>query len=234
MFTKPKLSRIGFTLIELLVVIAIIAILAALLFPVLARAKERGRGVACLNNMKQLGLGFQAYLQEWSGRYPGSDATGQSLWPTAEWVRCFGMQFALPERGSLWPYVKNKKAYVCPSDPYDRKLTQAAISWHRDGAGLSYTMNYWIDGVRFNKTKDSSIKKPSRTVLLIDEGGYGFQYGWGDGCYGAYWTGDKPHTIHTEGANFVFCDGSARCIRRGNIDNLIFEPGGVNSHPVHW
>ncbi len=63
-------SRKGFTLIELLVVIAIIAILAAILFPVFAKAREAARQSVCLSNLKQIGLGIMQYVDDWKGRYP--------------------------------------------------------------------------------------------------------------------------------------------------------------------
>jgi len=66
---EPETRR-GFTLIELLVVIAIIAILAAILFPVFARAREKARTASCQNNMKQLGIGLMMYVQDYDGKYP--------------------------------------------------------------------------------------------------------------------------------------------------------------------
>src|SRR6218665_2214986 len=70
MGTQPKMKRHGFTLIELLVVIAIIAILAAILFPVFARARENARRSACQSNLKQIGLGIMQYTQDYDERYP--------------------------------------------------------------------------------------------------------------------------------------------------------------------
>src|SRR5947208_15879514 len=68
---SARTQKRGFTLIELLVVIAIIAILAAILFPVFAQAREKARQTTCLSNMKQLGLGFRMYLQDYDGVFPG-------------------------------------------------------------------------------------------------------------------------------------------------------------------
>src|SRR5690349_21637997 len=101
----------GFTLIELLVVIAIIAILAAILFPVFAQARERARMTACLSNMKQIGTGLMMYAQDYDEILPGSKVyanPGHPLFKTYDWA--------------LWvpildPYVKNKRVYACPSGP---------------------------------------------------------------------------------------------------------------------
>ena len=100
----------GFTLIELLVVIAIIAILAAILFPVFAQARERARGIACLSNMKQLGLGLKMYAQDFDESYP----------------RCSFIGMDYNWRNAIYPYVKNIDVYACPSNPAGRR---------RDGHG---------------------------------------------------------------------------------------------------
>jgi len=96
----------GFTLIELLVVIAIIAILAAILFPVFARAREAARKTSCLSNMKQIGLGLMMYTQDYDETYPmayfypngRNSSNGYHQWS-----------------GMIQPYVKNERVFVCPS-----------------------------------------------------------------------------------------------------------------------
>src|SRR5687768_8386582 len=93
-------TRQGFTLIELLVVIAIIAILAAILFPVFARARENGRRASCQSNMKQLGLGFAQYTQDYDERYPCG----------LEPVRGIGGGWG----GQIFPYIKSVQVYKCP------------------------------------------------------------------------------------------------------------------------
>ena len=91
----------GFTLIELLVVIAIIAILAAILFPVFARARENARKSTCQSNLKQIGMAVQMYAQDYDEIYPGiSMATATS--------QCWTNDL-------LDPYIKNAKVWVCPS-----------------------------------------------------------------------------------------------------------------------
>ena len=93
--------RRGFTLIELLVVIAIIAILAAILFPVFAQAREAARKAACTSNMKQLGLALQSYATDYDGIMPPSQ------------LPSFGANVSWPTM--LFPYVKNEGIFVCPS-----------------------------------------------------------------------------------------------------------------------
>src|SRR5207249_1950305 len=107
--TMRRTRKPAFTLIELLVVIAIIAILAAILFPVFAQARESARVSTCLSNFKQIGLGVMMYVQDWDDTYPNNrlhtfpgGAEGSSklvTWKTA-----------------TYPYVKNFGVYRCPSN----------------------------------------------------------------------------------------------------------------------
>src|SRR5690606_13298398 len=108
-------TKRGFTLIELLVVIAIISILAAILFPVFARARENARRASCMSNLKQIGLGIMMYTQDYDETYP----------------RCLQIDAATPPddirwvSGNYWvwqqmiqPYVKNYQIFRCPSSSY--------------------------------------------------------------------------------------------------------------------
>src|SRR5438309_1184889 len=95
----------GFTLIELLVVIAIIAILAAILFPVFAQAREKARQIACLSNTKQLATAYMMYVQDYDETFVFSVRWGGA-----------GQGWG----GHLYPYVKNRQVFACPDDSADR------------------------------------------------------------------------------------------------------------------
>lgn len=124
----------GFTLIELLVVIAIIAILAAILFPVFAAAREKARQSACLNNEKQIGLAMMQYTQDYDDSYP------MCYWNPAvnSWVpqRC-----AYP--AALYPYIKSTGVWICPSQP-------PIENWRQPGA-YSYTIPGVLSGTYYQE-----------------------------------------------------------------------------------
>jgi prepilin-type N-terminal cleavage/methylation domain-containing protein/prepilin-type processing-associated H-X9-DG protein len=123
--------KAGFTLIELLVVIAIIAILAAILFPVFARARENGRKTSCLSNMKQIGLGIAQYKEDFDGAYGqayyyNDGVSSSSLY--TQWT------------GVVQPYTKSEQIFVCPSNkglPPTNSTRSGACS--KDEAGTVYT-----------------------------------------------------------------------------------------------
>jgi prepilin-type N-terminal cleavage/methylation domain-containing protein/prepilin-type processing-associated H-X9-DG protein len=107
-----RTRKTGFTLIELLVVIAIIAILAAILFPVFAQAREKARAISCLSNGKQIGLGLAMYVQDYDEQMPAAFA---SIPPVNN-----GTCGTIAYENQIAPYVKNKQIYVCPSDALPR------------------------------------------------------------------------------------------------------------------
>ncbi|GAB4452895.1 MAG: hypothetical protein OHK0029_04710 [Armatimonadaceae bacterium] len=129
----PLRKSTAFTLIELLVVIAIIAILAAILFPVFAQAREKARQTACLNNMRQIGLALIQYVQDYDGTYPP--------------IRVREMPAGNPEgvpassiltwRNVVQPYIKNVSVFGCPSNPNGRPLGPGANSGWDDRATLN-------------------------------------------------------------------------------------------------
>ncbi len=117
-------NRKGFTLIELLVVIAIIAILAAILFPVFARARENARRASCQSNLKQIGLGIMQYTQDYDERLP---------------ARVNGSQEAQSFRRVIYPYTKSTQIFSCPSNTGTSTLAGDSTDTNLNAAGLPLT-----------------------------------------------------------------------------------------------
>ena len=133
--------KTGFTLIELLVVIAIIAILAAILFPVFARARENARRASCMSNLKQIGLGIMQYTQDYDEHMPAGFLTNTGI-PYPDGIARTYQSW----RVAIFPYVKSVQVFNCPSADSilewkgTYKITQAAYSYNwraPTGAGLT-------------------------------------------------------------------------------------------------
>jgi len=187
--------RKGFTLIELLVVIAIIAILAAILFPVFAKAREKARQSSCLSNMKQVSLSFMQYVQDYDERFCGSGTTFADPYPYGYWIRkTTGASSWDVTNGALAPYVKNSQVFICPSrraDPIP---------------GCTYEMNGACAWQSLG-----TIADPSGTALLTeainDDGS----------CNSA--DGGAGYSCHNDGSNLAFTDGHAKWLKNTNITN---------------
>ncbi len=192
------MPRRGFTLIELLVVIAIIAILAAILFPVFAKAREKARQSSCLSNTKQLALAILQYVQDNDEVF---------------------MYACLNPPGTYWytasmPYVKNTQVFTCPS---------YSGSWVGYGYNMDYLGYSWgTAGTQVGGVGLGTIKSPAETVMLCDSNSvYSFYGGRMSGPNPVYdtnsYNGFLPTSPsagaalrHNSGANHVFVDGHAK------------------------
>jgi prepilin-type N-terminal cleavage/methylation domain-containing protein/prepilin-type processing-associated H-X9-DG protein len=179
-------SRRGFTLIELLVVIAIIAILAAILFPVFGRAREQARKTACASNLKQIGLGFAQYSQDYDECNPhdawaygdgsvASNTTGDQDYDVTDFGcasgACLSPFSAANVNNTLrWPYrvlpyIKSTQVFQCPSSPY--RATSVP-----EGERVAYMANgallFAPTGSAAGPRNLSSVTEPSRIVMIYD------------------------------------------------------------------
>jgi len=230
------MSRLrGFTLIELLVVIAIIAILAAILFPVFARAREKARQTACLSNMKQLALATDMYLTDYEA-YPlhSHKELGNPGW---RWMKM------------LMPHVRNEGIYACP--------TTGGRTVDLDSSSQMYGYNYQYLGNGRNLSgfgpallaSESQIETPSETIAIADaaglaqfvgtssegKSGYSIDPPLPNSLFGVYYggsAGEPDRAIvaprHNGGANFAFCDGHAKWLKveTADRDNSLWNGRG--------
>lgn len=227
-------NRRGFTLIELLVVIAIIAILAAILFPVFANARERARQTRCLANLKQLALAAQQYVDDNDGRFFDVGIHHNST--PRDWVGCDGVGMPMTEqniaRGTLFPYTKSAGLYYCPSDK-NKAAVQVSPASAQKNYRLSYSFN---DELHLRKFEAALQPMPApwkggratEVMMIIHEGRSTIN----DGAF--VWNGnplDQPDDTHWEGSTIIYCDGHGvwKPIKKLKEErNDIYKPWAVN------
>ena len=159
MFRTSDGTRSGFTLIELLVVIAIIAILAAILFPVFAKVREKARQISCVSNEKQLGLALLQYEQDADEKFPVGlfINVGGQIGPQAVGFGQSGM--GMGWAGQIYPYVKSTGVYKCPDDSTSASpMVNGAPAYP-----VSYALNAFVPG-----QSDAILTAPATTVALFE------------------------------------------------------------------
>jgi prepilin-type N-terminal cleavage/methylation domain-containing protein/prepilin-type processing-associated H-X9-DG protein len=217
------MKRKGFTLIELLVVIAIIAILAAILFPVFAKAREKARQTMCLNNLKQIGTGMMMYSQDWDGHYLNAITVPNPVFP--QFVYCDWFT-------ALQPYVKNTTVFRCPSFNA------------MDNIGIP--TDYLVNGYCSHAESETQISQPANQIAFAER-----QSGWYDCDYHpCYFSSEDtmdpaPWNLtvqqynagvpgspaiasdrHNGGANYAFVDGHVKWMMWGQT----YSPPTINLH----
>ena len=235
-YSLQKSHRRGFTLIELLVVIAIIAILAAILFPVFARARENARRASCQSNLKQLGLGWQMYTQDYDEKQVTFIQSDTSVADGSN----FRMWFS-----SLYPYIRSTQVYVCPSNTTNQTfdssrqwssnpvyIQQSGISTPTAG-NANLVLPYAVNGTNAG-TALASIDQPSLKVIIADNivnpaptPAWGYYTKWdkfsqtstgsstSQNSYishhmGATTVASYPGGVHLDGMNLCYADGHVK------------------------
>ena len=211
----------GFTLIELLVVIAIIAILAAILFPVFAKAREKARQTSCASNLKQLGTALMAYTQDYDESVPNACpgvATGGYLNGCGSREDYF--------TNFLDPYIKSSQVFLCPSDG-DKNGSSSPCRF--SGVKRSYNMNVHASGIKL-----AAFADVAGTVQMADSG-VGPFFGIGGRWYGYYtdtqageaenWAGWPWVSYrHNNGSNVMFADGHVKWMKGHTIVRSTLTP----------
>ena len=200
MRTRPR----AFTLIELLVVIAIIAILAAILFPVFAKAREKARQTSCASNLKQIGLGILQYAQDYDEKVPANHTGVQGNW-LGTGNRWYEWWFA------VHPYIKNWQVFACPSSALS---IFNGVNYAKRGCGdspLGTAVENSNSGFWWGNIVD--LQEPAETILIAD-------WGRGNGhrlCphwhYGGQYVGYPAVMLHNEGCNYNFYDGHVKWLK---------------------
>ncbi len=211
----------AFTLIELLVVIAIIAILAAILFPVFAKAREAARKSSCQSNLKQISTGMLMYAQDYD------EVMVMNIWDSG--TSPFQPTHQRTAAHLIYPYVKNQQVFRCPSVAGTSMTPgSAGATWVQIPYG-SYGFSNWIAGRAM-----AQVEAPADLFMAFDA-----QNPWNDGCQNAI----RLCHRHSEVGNFAYADGHVKARKSRSerpqewwptLTGFYGTSSGCGGYPVQW
>jgi len=243
----PEIGRrSAFTLIELLVVIAIIAVLAAILFPVFAQAREKARAISCLSNMRQIGLATRMYVEDYDEKFPQSKQTdGQPQ------IDDYDGSIENPDNGSVFakilPYTGHggstsedvlfqQKIFACPDDPtpFDPNCPDII------NIGGPHVISYLVNGYFVWGIVDASIGRPADTIIFVERrsvaAGNPVQQPYCDDIYHPWFNASNPNVQPGNGNGLIVemdpVVGAISTSRHSGGANYVFADG--HSHWKMW
>lgn len=206
---ESRVRSAGFTLIELLVVIAIIAVLAAILFPVFAQARGKARAITCVSNLRQAGMAFGMYVQDYDGVYPRAVDMADRDTPQI-WNAYPEFQAEIPSlpwlHEVLQPYVKSRELFHCLSDTgiFIEDFTAEYLGASPTSFGKYGTSYLYRTEIAAKRLNEAAFEEPARVNLYMDGSGIWHGSGPSDMRIGlANWSRNNPdlfarrfHTLH--------------------------------------
>jgi prepilin-type N-terminal cleavage/methylation domain-containing protein/prepilin-type processing-associated H-X9-DG protein len=221
--------RNAFTLIELLVTISIIALLAAILFPVFARARENARRASCMSNLKQIGLAAMQYIQDNDGHYPPcfmrSSNSGTSPIKNTDTSKPSGVfktTIGTVDNWETWmdaifPYVKSTQVFTCPSSRVASEIPSYGYNMAIGGYG-GYCSYFEPAGCpSYTPVTESVINHPAEVIMFMDYYSQSNIYTAPWNMYYALTTSNTTVTPHLEGGIQAFADGHVKWQSRNRI-----------------
>jgi len=185
------------------VVIAIIAILAAILFPVFAKAREKARASSCMSNMKQIGLAMMQYVNDYDEMYPLGRTRAGGVANTGNWAQ------------NIQPYIKSTQVFSCPSNSAGRNVRLPDSDPNGPWVAGCYLANNRICQLMPGTPQDmASVTSPANKIMVLE----GTATGWPTGLHPDWIAGNTSlqtttFSGHMQMANYAFCDGHVKALK---------------------